>query len=92
MRPAMIFGGLVLVIAGIQLSVVDSFVLTPGATATIAEWTDSDPGTLPAHFRKVMIASTSPQHVVRPPRWIAWCALSGGFVTVALTMFSGGKK
>jgi len=92
MRWMLFFAGLVVTLAGLQFSVVDSFVLTPAATETLASWTEEKPGSLPASIRSAVVSNTAPQHVLRPPRWFGWCALSAGCVTLALTIFSPGKK
>ncbi len=75
--------GIVLILLGLELRAVDSFVLTPKATKFLAEQMGYP----------VIVATTAvgavtgaqpdlPSKVVRPPEWLSWFLISVGFVLI----------
>jgi hypothetical protein len=69
--------GIVVLLLGIQLRIVDSFVLNESSTRFIAAQTGSGGG-------KPMLAmvSATPHKVVRPPEWLGWSLMSIGSVLI----------
>ena len=75
--------GVVLLLLGGELRLVDSFVLTPKATKFLAEQTDH-PAAI-ASTALSTVAGTEPQlpsKTLRPPEWVSWFLLSLGSVFV----------
>jgi len=76
--------GLVMLFLGVQLRMVDSFVLTPEATKVLAQ-TVGHPAAKADEIRQTaMLDSPAPvlKKTVRPPEWIGWALLSFGAVLV----------
>jgi hypothetical protein len=78
-----IFGGVVLLLLGIQLRLVDSYVLTPAATNMLARVSGPPSDSPEGSLRQLMIDSTSPKQQIQPPAWIGWACLSTGGVLTA---------
>jgi hypothetical protein len=78
-----IFAGMVLLLLGLQLRLVDSYVLTPAATRMLARISGPAPDSPEGTLRQVMIESTSPRQEVRPWPWLGWASLSTGGVLTA---------
>jgi hypothetical protein len=82
--------GTLLLLIGIQLRAVDSFVLTPKATQFVESKMRGTGlgGTSLANRRSydydslLLSAGPLPTKSVRPPRWLGWAALSVGAVLV----------
>ena len=72
--------GLLLLMLGLQLAVVDAFVLTPQATRVAARWFGPAPGTPRGWIYQIAMAATSPRTAVEPADWVCWAVLSGAFV------------
>jgi hypothetical protein len=75
--------GVVLLLLGFELRLVDSFVLTPKATQFLAEQT-GHPAAV-ASTTLLAVTGTEPQlptKVIRPPEWMSWFLLSLGSVFV----------
>lgn len=75
--------GVVLLLLGYELRLVDSFVLTPQATKFLAEQTGHPVAV--ASTTVLAVAGTEPKlpsKVVRPPEWASWFLLSLGSVFV----------
>ena len=76
--------GIVLLLLGLQLRAVDSFVLTPKATRFIHEKTResgfrtaADPYNLDTYL---MAAGPVAKKTITPPKWLGWAAISVGAV------------
>jgi hypothetical protein len=75
--------GVVLLLLGFELRLVDSFVLTPKATKYLAEQSGH-----PAAVASATVLTTTgtepqlPSKVIRPPEWSSWFLLSLGSVFV----------
>lgn len=83
--------GTLLLLIGIQLRLVDSFILTPKATQFVENKLRGSGlgGTSLASRRSsydydslLLSAGPRPTKSVRPPRWLGWAALSMGAVLV----------
>lgn len=80
-RNQFFFFAVFLLLLGLQLRLVSSYVLSPQATRFLAEraQASADPvgalsGTTPA------LPSVLPAKVVSPPSWLGWCLISIGAV------------
>ena len=77
--------GLVVLMLGIQLQIVDGYVLTEKATQVAAKATGKEPGPVAQSATLFMPASgPSPitQKTVTPPDWLGWMLMSIGSVLV----------
>ena len=76
--------GLVLILLGLQLRFVDTFVLNESSTKFLARQTGkAEPKsmwTMPVSLATQ--GSMAPRKKIRPPRWLAWALLSVGAVFV----------
>ena len=82
--------GVVVLLLGVQLRMVDSFLLTQPATQFLAE-----------RLKKPQVASTSavpdfyqantpvPRQLIKPPSWVGWALLSAGGVLVLQSLAMG---
>ena len=72
--------GIILVLLGLQLRMVDSYVLSENATRYLAEYTAGANSST-----TTMLAFTPPQltnKVVELPEWSGWCLISVGAVLI----------
>jgi hypothetical protein len=78
-----VYVGWMVLLFGLQLRVVEAYVLTPDATRSLAEWfgtpDDSPRGALE---RLALQTDSVAHHQVRPPLWLGWAMLSAGAVMV----------
>ena len=74
--------GILLLLIGLQLRAVESFVLSPGATNTLAQWFGPSRDTPEGAVQQIVIDTTAPRKVLTPPRWLGWMCLSLGVVAV----------
>ncbi len=73
--------GVLVVLFGLQLRMVDRYVLNEKTTKFIAERTkSSSSGSSLLSFASG--GSTLPRKVVRPPEWSGWCLMSIGSVLI----------
>lgn len=79
-RNQYFFLGLVVLLIGIQLRMVSSYVLTQEATKFLAERTQSAPDTAILAFTSDLGAG--PQKVIQLPEWSGWCLMSVGAVLI----------
>jgi hypothetical protein len=75
-----IYVGVLLLIAGLHLRSVESFVLTTDTTRVLANLTGPSADTAKGAVRQIVIDSAKPQKILTPPRWAGWACLSMGFV------------
>ena len=83
-RNQYFFAGILLVLLGVQMRMVSSFVLTPEVTRMLAKPTAVAQGDAPP---TLSIASPSGgvagiRKTVRPPEWLGWCMISVGSVLI----------
>lgn len=78
-----VFVGLLLVLIGFQLMIVDAFVLTPQATRVASHWFGPSPGTPSGWIHQLAFATSAPRTAVAPASWVRWAVLSTGFVLLA---------
>ena len=74
--------GVLLLLLGLQLRMVDTFVLTETSTRFLARQTQADRGTV-LNFPVALAAQTPlpvQQRQIRPPRWLSFAFLSAGIV------------
>ena len=73
--------GLVLLMMGIQLRLVDAFVLTPESTKFLRERVQKKKDS--NAFNSTLLAAGIPEkHTIKPPRWVGWALVSAGGVLV----------
>jgi hypothetical protein len=84
--------GLLLVLVGVQLRVVESYVLSAEATAALAGWTGPAANSPGGMFEQIVVETTSPRRVVTPPRWLGWASLSAGVVLAAFALLGKWRK
>ena len=72
--------GLVLLLIGIQLRMVDSYVLSPKTTQILAKRSGETKVEQQATFAAAKV--TTARKVVRPPHWTGWCLMSIGSVLI----------
>lgn len=80
-RNQYFFLGIIILLMGVQLRMVSSFVLTQDATKFLAERTRSSEakGTLVSFSSDI---GALPQKVLHPPEWLGWCLMSVGAVLI----------
>jgi len=72
--------GIVLLLLGVQLKLVDSYVLNERVSQKIAE-RSGNPVASPSPFpRFLSTVSPTPRKVIEPPSWLGWAVLSVGAV------------
>ena len=84
--------GLVLLFLGIELRMLDSFVLTPELTKFVADRTDRPVVAASRPVGSMIRAEPVPPKTVRPPEWLGWAFVSVGVVLIlhALSMKAPG--
>lgn len=80
-RNQYFFLGVVILLVGLQLRLVASYILTPDATRFLAERSQK------SSTSATLISFTSdmgalPNKVINPPEWLGWCIVSVGSVLV----------
>lgn len=76
-----IYAGIFLLLAGGQMYAVESYRLTPSATKFLAHNVGPGPDTPRGALNHLMVSSGADvRESITPPSWIAWAALSAGFV------------
>jgi len=86
-RNQYFLAGLVIFLLGIQLRLVDGFVLNERATQFLHQRMKSQP-LASASESTTLLASTplAPKHRVSPPKWIGWSLVSFGSVLILYSL------
>jgi hypothetical protein len=71
--------GLVILMLGIQMRMVDSFVLSSESTKFLAARFPNAKG---ATIANMSSSSSGPRKTLRPPEWLGWALISAGSVLV----------
>jgi hypothetical protein len=80
-RNQFFFLGLVVLLIGVQVRFVSSYVLNPKATKFLAERTGQSSSTS-SFFAMTSGTDAAPRKVLQPPEWLGWCLMSVGAVLV----------
>lgn len=80
-RNQYFFMGLVVLLLGLQLRMVESYTLTPDATRFLAERSKTSTANT-ALFNLTSDMGAGPQKMIQPPEWAGWCLLSIGSVLI----------
>jgi len=82
-RNQFFFLGLVVLLVGLQVRFVSTYVLNPKATKFLAERTGQSQSTASSSFFAMSGGtSAAPRKVLQPPDWLGWCLMSVGAVLV----------
>jgi hypothetical protein len=82
-RNQFFFLGLVVLMIGLQVRFVSTYVLNPKATKFLAERTgNSQSGTAASFFAMTSGTDAAPRKTLQPPDWLGWCLMSVGAVLV----------
>lgn len=74
--------GLVLLFIGIELRMVDSFVLNERSSKFVTEKFGSQSEQTMAPLMAMAGGSAGGRRVIRPPQWLGWCIISVGSVLI----------
>jgi len=72
--------GVVVLMLGLQVRLVDSFVLTSDTTRFLAQRFQKAPGA--SYTNMVSTSNSGPRKTLRPPDWLGWAIISFGSVLV----------
>jgi hypothetical protein len=88
-RNHYLIAGLVLLFVGIQLRLVDSYVLNEATTRVL---TPQSTGAMTRNNPLLASITPTPRKVIKPPEWLGWALMSVGSVLVlhALAMKAPG--
>ena len=75
--------GVVLLLFGLQLRSIESFVCNGWSTGVLADWFGPPTETAQGAFQRMAAEKTGHRHVFTPPTWVGWAVLSTGFVLLA---------
>lgn len=86
-RNQFFFLGMFVLLLGVQVRMVESYVLTPDATRFLAERSGNTSLASAASSPGQVLAASTPagtmlRKTVRPPEWLGWCLMSIGGVLV----------
>ncbi|MEQ8784693.1 MAG: hypothetical protein RIC55_00265 [Pirellulaceae bacterium] len=87
-----IFAGIVLLLIGVQLRLVDSYVLNPTATGVLARITGPPAESPQGSIRQLVVETTSPKKQLRPWPWLGWACLSLGTVLTSFGVMHKWRK
>jgi hypothetical protein len=79
-RNQFFFIGLLVLLIGLQVRYVSSYVLTPEATQFLAERTGNSSTATASIFSAAGGLGMGPRKVLTPPEWLPWCLISVGSV------------
>ena len=74
--------GILVVLLGLQLRLVDRYVLNEKATKFIADRANGSSGAGKSLMSFASSGTVAPRRVVRPPEWSGWCLMSIGSVLI----------
>ena len=77
------YAGILLLLAGALLQIVESFVLTSEATSFLIDQYGNSPSSAKGSLQRMMVESGSHRFTITPPQWIRWSTLSVGLVLLA---------
>ena len=86
------FVGVILLLVGVELQIVESLVLNEPATRCLVDQYGDPPATPQGAIQRFMVDSNSRRAVVTPPRWVGWSAISAGCVAFAYGLWGGRWK
>jgi hypothetical protein len=78
-RHQFFFIGLLVLLIGVQVRYVSSYVLNPQATKFLAERTGNS-SAASSFFTATSGTFAAPRKVLQPPEWLSWCLMSVGAV------------
>jgi hypothetical protein len=78
-RHQFFFIGLLVLLIGVQVRYVSSYVLNPQATKFLAERTGNSSAAT-SLFTATSGTFAAPRKVLQPPEWLSWCLMSVGAV------------
>lgn len=78
-----IVAGVVLLLLGLQLRLVEGYVCTPKTTTVLVDWFGPTKETPRGAVQAMLAEKTSHRHIVEPPKWSGWAALAVGAVLLA---------
>ena len=81
-RNQYFFLGVLVVLLGLQVRMVNAYVLTPDATRFLAEQTQSSSSSEGAVVSFASGLGALPNKVIQPPEWLGWCLISVGAVLI----------
>jgi hypothetical protein len=79
-RHQFFFIGLLVLLIGVQVRYVGSYVLNPQATKFLAERTGNSSSASNSFFTATSGTFAAPRKVLQPPEWLSWCLMSVGAV------------
>jgi hypothetical protein len=91
-RHGFLYAGILLILVGVHLRAVDTFVLNADATRVLASWSGPPPETARGTIRQFVINATSPREPISPPAWLGWALLSLGIVLTAQGLLRKSRK
>ena len=87
-----LIAGILLLLFGAQLRLVDSFVLSSDTTRVLAQWSGPSSSSPDGVLRDIVVQTTSPRKTITPPNWLGWASLSVGIVLVAHGLLNRRRK
>lgn len=84
--------GLFLLLAGLQLRAVETYVLSASATKLLSDQFGASVDTPEGALEKLVVNTASPRKAITPPRWLGWAALSASAVLLAYCYFGPRQK
>jgi hypothetical protein len=82
-RNQYFFAGLLLFLVGLEMNLVDSFILTPEFTQFLAERTSHPIASVSATTQSIFQSDTPPiQKTWKTPEWLGWSLMSLGSVLI----------
>ncbi len=87
-RNQYFLAGLVFLFLGLQLRMVDSYVLNPKATQALAKQSVENSNAFQQATTMFATKTITPRKVVRPPEWLGWflCSLGAVLIMHSLAM------
>ena len=86
------YAGVLLILVGLHLRAVDTFVLNADVTRVLASWSGPPPDTARGTIRQFVVNATSPRTPITPAPWIGWAVLSTGVVLATHSLLRGSRE